>query len=181
MTSRLVVLLLVGCGQLSPAMPPPPLPLPPLPSPVDGGEPQPEPAPTALALSVGTGRRGAMLPFVDGQVLSLQRGCQGSQHIFTSFRVVNAAAGLVRVKVRVVRTSDGETVSVPVDVRLPLEPDPLQMPEAAVITGLTPVVEVPRDVLGKEVEVRVELEDAGGAMASGSMRGTAQWGPDSCG
>jgi hypothetical protein len=167
------LLLLTACGQ------PPELNLPPSEDPIDGGA--GELIPAALELSVGTGQRGVLAPWVDGQGLVLQRGCQGSQHIFTSFRVVNASAGLVRTRISVVRVTDGVLVSVPIDVRLPLERDPLQMAEAGVITGLTPVIEVPRDVLGQNVEIRVELEDALGAKATGSVRGVVSWGADGCG
>ncbi|MBM4380458.1 MAG: hypothetical protein FJ086_14380 [Deltaproteobacteria bacterium] len=116
-----------------------------------------------------------------GEGLLMQRGCQGAQHIFTSVRIFQPTPGTANVRVRVVRVSDGLEVSVPLDVTLPLEDDPQGQPGIGAITGLTPVMEVPKEVLGKEVSVHVSVTDAGGALGSGVMTGTVSWGPDSCG
>jgi hypothetical protein len=161
---------LLACG-----MPPPPMTPPDDVATDDAGV----RAAVALDLSIGTGARGAFVPARSGSLL-LQRGCQGSQHIFTSVRLVGAATGLVRVKVTVVRLDDGMVVSVPIDVRLRPDQDPLS-DAAGLLTGLTPVIEVPRDVLMRDVEVRVEVTDEAGSRAAGVMRGKVTWGPDSCG
>lgn len=131
-------------------------------------------------VAIGTGSRGLFIPHEQGATLPLQRGCQGSQHIFTSVRILGAATGLVRVRVDIVRADDDAGVSVPIDVRLTPEPDSLS-DLASRVTGLTPVVEVPRDVLGAEAIVRVSVEDESGALDTAEMRGVVAWGPDSCG
>jgi hypothetical protein len=138
-------------------------------------------APLGLTVEVGTGPRGTAQAVAAGEGLLLQRGCQGAQHIFTSVRIYQPARGAANVRVRVVRDSDGLEVSVPLDVTLPLEEDPQRLPGFGAITGLTPVIEVPKEVLGKEVSVHVSVTDAAGALGAGKMTGTVSWGPDSCG
>jgi hypothetical protein len=137
--------------------------------------------PLGLTVEVGTGPRGTAQAVAAGEGLLLQRGCQGAQHIFTSVRMVQPAPGPANVRVRIVRVVDGLEVSVPLDVTLPLEADPRGQPGIGAITGLTPVIEVPKEVLGKEVSVDVSVTDAAGARGSGAMTGTVSWGPDSCG
>jgi hypothetical protein len=161
----------------------------PTPGAVDGGTDTgardaaaPEVLPTAtLSMQAGIGEPGVFRSAPrDGSPLELQRGCQGAQHIFTSIRVVHAKGELGRVSIQVVRAADGAMVSVPLDLRLPLEADDVS-PLARRITGLTPVIEVPRDVLDQVVEVKVRFEDAEGHSATSSFQGPVVWGPDSCG
>jgi hypothetical protein len=133
-----------------------------------------------FALRVGTGTPGTFEPHEDGAVLLLQRGCQGSQHIFTSLLAEGARGATGRAEIGVYRADDGRLVSAPLDVRLPFEPDP-SSGAARRITGLTPVIEVPGDVLEREVEVRAALTDDEGRRASATMRGPVRWGLDSCG
>lgn len=133
-----------------------------------------------FALRVGTGAPGTFEPHDDGAVLLLQRGCQGSQHVFTSLLAEGARGASGRVEIGVYRADDGALVSVPLDVRLPFEPDP-SSGTARRITGLTPVIEVPNDVLEREVEVRATLTDDEGRRSSAAMRGPVRWGLDSCG
>jgi hypothetical protein len=115
----------------------------------------------------------------DGETLRLQRGCQGSQHVFTSLRVFGARDERLRVQVRIQRAADEQVVSAPLDLRLPTEEDP--EPGFVRITGLTPVIEAPRDVLGKEVIVSGSVQEQDGAAATATLRGLVEWGPDSCG
>lgn len=135
---------------------------------------------STLKLAVGLGEPGAFVPPLPAEPFALQRGCQGAQHVFTSLRIRGAKGKLARVEVRVHRADDEALVSVPMDVRLPLEPDAWS-DTAARITGLTPVIETPSEVLGREVVIRVALTDESGARAEGSIRGTVAWGTDSCG
>jgi len=141
---------------------------------------EPDGAVAALNVAIGTGEPGVFLPAVDGATLDLQRGCQGSQHIFTSVRVAGASGFYARVSVQIVRVDDGAPVSVPFDVRLPFEVDPLS-DRVRRVTGLTPVIEVPSDVLERAVEVRVIVSDELGESAHATMRGMVRWGADSCG
>lgn len=136
--------------------------------------------PLPFAIAVGLGEPGAYLPPLPDETLLLQRGCQGAQHVFTAIRARGTKGALARVEVRVFRTRDGVLVSVPLDVRLPYEPDPYSTGIKR-ITGLTPVIEVPGDVVGDAVEVRVAVTDDGGERAEGLVRGRVEWGPDSCG
>lgn len=134
---------------------------------------------TPLSVQVGTGQMGSFRQVEPGQGLLLQRGCQGSQHIFTGVRVWGAE-GPLQIHVSILRSEDRVLASVPLEVRLPAERDP-QEATALRITGLTPVIEVPRDVLDRKVEVLVKLTDAKGRSGAGLMAGVVSWGPDSCG
>lgn len=149
----------------------------------DGGErpatPGPELGP-AVRLAVGVGEPTVFLPTVSGEPLLLQRGCQGAQHVFTSLRILDPADAVARVSVSIHRVEDDRLVSVPVDVRLPLEPDPFS-DRVRRITGLTPVVEVPSDVVGREVEIRATYTTEAGEAFTANLRGTVRWGTDSCG
>jgi hypothetical protein len=136
-------------------------------------------APDALEIAVGTGEPGTFAAVGEGATLSLQRGCQGAQHVFTSVRVLRPNGDLGRVRVAIHRLDDDALVSVPLDVRIPFERDPAD-DDRRRITGLTPVVEVPRDVLGREVIVRVVISDEAGRSGRGAMRGRVEWGLDSC-
>ena len=138
----------------------------------------PDAGAVGLALAVGTGAQGDFVPHEDGQTLRLQRGCQGSQHVFTSVRVNDAMGTRIVVGVRIVRVADGLLVSVPLELRLPFDPD--APPGVRQITGLTPVVEDPADVLDQEVRVEVFVRDDSGAEARGVMRGRAAWGNTAC-
>lgn len=133
-----------------------------------------------FAIAVGLGEPGAYLPSLPDETLLLQRGCQGAQHVFTAIRARGAKGALARIEVRVLRSQDGMLVSVPLDVRLPYEPDPFSAGLKR-ITGLTPVIEVPGDVVGNQVEIRVAVTDDGGERAEGLVRGKVEWGADSCG
>jgi len=138
----------------------------------------PDAGTVGLAVTVGTGALGEFVPHEDGQTLRLQRGCQGSQHVFTSVRVNGAAGARITVGVRIVRVSDGLLVSVPFELRLPFDAD--APPGVRQITGLTPVIEDPADVLDQEVRVEVFVRDDSGAEARGAMRGPAAWGTTAC-
>lgn len=137
------------------------------------------PAASSLQVQVGIGERGMFQPARDGETLRLQRGCQGSQHIFTSLHIQPVAPGPLQVSVTVLRQADAAVVSTPLSLRLASEPT--SDPQAVQITGLTPVIEVPRDVLGREVLIRAQVEASDGARGEGQLRGTVEWGLDSCG
>lgn len=146
----------------------------------DADRPGGEPADGAgLVVEIGAGAPGVFAPVAPGATLLLQRGCQGAQHVFTSLRARGAARGPLRVAVVITRSDDRQVVSVPLDLRLPAEPDPTDA-AAARVTGLTPVVEVPRDVIGREVIVDGAVTDEAGRRGAAQLRGVVQWGPDSC-
>lgn len=136
--------------------------------------------PAALDVRVGGGSTGTFQEVIPGAALLLQRGCQGSQHIFTALRARGAAPGALRVSVSVHRSADGALVSVPLDVRLTPEPDPDEA-DAVRLTGLTPVIEAPREVLGQEVTLTARVSDSARRRGEASLRGVVRWGPDSCG
>ncbi|RYZ61736.1 MAG: hypothetical protein EOP08_13120 [Proteobacteria bacterium] len=167
---------------------------PPAPTPTTRPAPEPGLAPDAGAapdaeappltpgkpFAAGIGEPTIFIPVVAGDVLLLQRGCQGAQHIFTSLRMLDPGQDVGRVAVSVHRESDGLLVSVPLDVRLPLEADPFS-DRVRRVTGLTPVIEVPSDVVDQAVEVRATFTTDAGAVHSASFRGVVRWGTDSCG
>ncbi len=132
-----------------------------------------------LAVRVGTGGVGRFDAPEDG-VLRLQRGCQGAQHVFTSVRIegVSEVEGF-ELRVTIHRRRDGALVSVPLVVRLPLEADP-DVAGAVRATGLTPVVESPRDVLDEASELRVEVLADDGRSGRASLEGVVKWGADAC-
>ncbi len=135
--------------------------------------------PAVVELQLGTGSHGVFAAHQNGDVLRLQRGCQGAQHIFTSLRVKSPGSGLFHVSIKIFRSEDRKLVSVPIDLRLPAEPDP--EPGFVRITGLTPVVEVPRDVIGKSVQVEGIIELPNSQSGQATMSGSVEWGLDSCG
>lgn len=132
-----------------------------------------------LRLAIGVGEAGQFVPSAAGSILALQRGCQGAQHVFTSLRLrgFSGTHALVRLVIR--RTEDQLPVSVPVASMLPVEDDPLS-DSALRLTGLTPVIEAPRDVLGRSVDVEATVTAPNGDSATASLTGIVEWGPDSC-
>jgi hypothetical protein len=146
----------------------------------DGGPNAPPAFSPGARFAVGTGEPTIFVPPVAGEVIRLQRGCQGAQHIFTSLRILDATETFARVGVAVHRVDDGALVSVPLDVRLPLETDPFS-DRVRRVTGLTPVVESPADVVGQRVEVRATYTTDSGEVFQAAFSGVVQWGTDSCG
>jgi hypothetical protein len=134
--------------------------------------------PEAQRMEVGTGDRGRFVAISDGGALSLQRGCQGSQHVFTSVRAWGMTGARLLIRAEIMRVRDGEVVSIPLSLRLPL--DELNDVGARQITGLTPVVADPVDVVGEQVELRASVEDESGAIVADARRGVVRWGADSC-
>lgn len=134
--------------------------------------------PEAQRVEVGTGDGGRFVAISDGGALSLQRGCQGSQHVFTSVRAWGMTGSRLLIRAEIVRVRDGEVVSIPLSLRLPL--DERNDVGARQITGLTPVVADPVDVVGEQVELRASVEDEVGAIAADARRGVVRWGADSC-
>ncbi|HJL18242.1 MAG TPA: hypothetical protein RMH99_21440 [Sandaracinaceae bacterium LLY-WYZ-13_1] len=141
-------------------------------TPDDAGDAPPE-------LELQTGEPGRWVPFEDGDEVLLQRGCQGSQHVYVSARVRGAAEGPVRLSLTVRRLRDGEVVSLPFELRLPFE----ARPEGGwrQETGLTPVVPVPADVLDEEVSIEGRVTDEAGRSGEAVRRARVVWGPDACG
>jgi hypothetical protein len=136
-------------------------------------------AAAGLALELQTGEPGAFRPFEDGDVLRLQRGCQGSQHVFVSARVRGASEGPITLTLTIRRRSDGEPVSLPFELRLPFDERP--SPDSRQETGLTPIVPVPGEVLGQEVTIEGRATDESGAEGRAVRYGIVRWGPDACG
>lgn len=134
---------------------------------------------SGLLVRAGTGGPGRF-DAPEGAVLRLQRGCQGAQHVFTSVRVEGAAAEEpFELRVTIHRKRDRALVSVPLVVRVPLEADP-EVSGAVRATGLTPVVESPRDVLDEAAELRVEVLADDGRAGRAMLEGVVKWGPDAC-
>jgi hypothetical protein len=139
----------------------------------------PGPDGAGLVVRAGTGGPGRF-DAPEGGVLRLQRGCQGAQHVFTSVRVEGAAPEEpFELRVTIHRKLDGALVSVPLVVKVPLEADP-EVAGAVRATGLTPVVESPRDVLDEAAELRVEVLADDGREGRAVLEGVVKWGPDAC-
>ncbi len=87
--------------------------------------------------------------------------------------------GSLQVSVTVSRQADGVVVSAPLSLRLPAEPS--DDPHAVQLTGLTPVIEAPRDVVGHEATIRAKVTSSDGTHGEDPLQGTVAWGLDSCG
>lgn len=135
--------------------------------------------PLGPEVEVGTGRPGTWTPFADGDVVRLQRGCQGAQHIFVSVRVRGASEGAITISLSVRRTSDDERVTAPYDVRLPFAV--LTPTGEREETGLMAVVFLASEVIGEEVWIDASIVDSAGSGASMRRRAVIAWGPDDCG
>jgi hypothetical protein len=129
-----------------------------------------------LRLVLGTGAPGAFATVTNGQQLPLQRGCQGSQHIFFSLRAWGVTQARPRLTLAI-EDGSGRQVSSPYSLQLPFEP--VANADFVQWTGLTPVVEEPGDVVGKTVTLRARIDD-GATNTSDERTITVQWGPDAC-
>tara|TARA_B100001750_G_scaffold233790_1_gene234413 strand:+ start:1067 stop:1567 length:501 start_codon:yes stop_codon:yes gene_type:complete len=136
----------------------------------DGG-----PAPT---IEIQTGAPGEYLEFADGDEVLLQRGCQGSQHVFVSVRGRGFEGEKLEVQLELEREDDRTVVSLPLHLRLDfMEDAPVGVRQA---TGLTLVVPDPGDVVGERVVIRGTLVDPAGRTATQERPAVVRWGPDSC-
>jgi hypothetical protein len=149
---------------------------------VDGGRVEtrdgsPDAGQPALRLVLGTGAPGIFLDIVNGQRLLLQRGCQGSQHIYFSLRAWGVTQPRPRVSLVVVEDGASRSLSAPYSLQLPFES--VGGADFVQWTGLTPVVEEPADVVGKTVKLRARIDD-GTASASDERTVRVEWGPDAC-
>ncbi len=127
-----------------------------------------------LRLLLGTGAAGKFVEVTNGQQLSLQRGCQGSQHIFFSLRAWGVTQARPRLTL-IIEDSASRQVSSPYSLPLPFE----AVGDFVQWTGLTPVVEDPSNVVGKTVTLRARIDD-GPSNASDERTVSVQWGPDAC-
>jgi hypothetical protein len=133
----------------------------------------------AAHIEIGTGDPGSFRTVTDGQQVLLQRGCQGAQHIFFALRWSGiASAEPPWITLTVVRDEDEMVVSSPYSLRLA----PMTIRDGlAEITGLTPVIEEPRLVVGQRVRMRARVEDSTrSTRVESERRVDVQWGPDSC-
>jgi hypothetical protein len=133
----------------------------------------------APSVELATGGPGEFVPVTDGQQVLLHRGCQGSQHVFFSLRTGGIAfAEAPWITLSVLREEDRRVVSSRYELRLPLT---ARGDGSGEITGLTPVIEEPRDVVGQAVVMVAVVEDATRSVrAEAQRRVTVAWGPDSC-
>ncbi|MBL8678140.1 MAG: hypothetical protein JNK05_03200 [Myxococcales bacterium] len=133
----------------------------------------------AATLELGTGDPGIFRSVTDGQQVLLQRGCQGAQHIFFALRGEGfSITEAPRLELSVVREEDGAVVSSPYSLRLA----PMVVRDGvAEWTGLTPVIEEPRLVVGRSARMRATIEDASRTVrVTVERRVSVVWGPDSC-
>jgi hypothetical protein len=98
--------------------------------------------------------------------------------VLTAVRAWGMTGARLIVRAEIMRVRDSAVVSVPLSLRLAL--DETNDVGARQITGLTPVVADPVDVVGEQVELRASVEDETGAIAADARRGVVRWGADSC-
>jgi hypothetical protein len=135
------------------------------------------PEPPTIQLELGTGQQ--FTPVADGDALRLQRGCQGSQHVFVSLRAWGLPSEPVFVELSLTRTEDEQRVSRPYRVRYlfaqgsePNAPDELP--------GLLLAVPTADEAVGKAVRLSAMVETDSGQRGTDSRTGTVEWGPDAC-
>lgn len=123
------------------------------------GEPEPEPVDTGWAsegtldLRLGTGEAD-WTPIVDGQTLDLESGSQGLQHVVLSLRSTTLPAGRHITRLTLL---EGEEVRVePPQVTAEF----FALGEAVVAPGLLLVIAEPDAVLGRELSLRAEIQQA---------------------
>jgi hypothetical protein len=134
---------------------------------------------TEPSVELATGGPGEFSTVTDGQQVLLQRGCQGSQHVFFSLRARGIPFEQAPwITLSVLREEDQRAVSSRYELRLPLT---ARSDGSGEITGLTPVIEEPRAVIGRAVVMVAVVEDASRTVrAEARRRVTVAWGPDSC-
>ena len=132
-------------------------------------------------LDVGTGGVGTFEPLSDGQTAYLARGCQGSQHVWISLRAANIDLQPAIINLLFERDSDGETVSIPLQVRLRFEV--VDGEDYEELTGLALVVPDADALLGLPITLRARVAEnlPGGVAVTAERRLTVQWGDEICG
>lgn len=129
-----------------------------------------------LRMEVGTGARDAFRSFEEGETLLLQRGLQGSQHVYVSLRIRDAAAGPLEFVIEIRRERDGEVVGGPYGH--PVEMHRMLDANTGEVSGLTPIVPYPDEILDEDVQIRVSVTDAEERSVTVTRHAHIVWGPD---
>lgn len=136
-----------------------------------------EEAGPAARMELGTGRQ--FTPLAEGATLRLQRGCQGSQHVFVSLRGRGLPSTPLMVELALTRTRDARVVSLPYRTRLPFTPG-ASADAPAELTGLLLVVPEPDEAVGESVWLSATVQPESGDTLKDERSGTLQWGADTC-
>ncbi|AKU92394.1 hypothetical protein [Vulgatibacter incomptus] len=131
-----------------------------------------------LAFELGTGVS-SFVPLADGDLLYLQRGFQGGQHVYVAIRASGVSdPECLRLKMALYRADDGRRVSVLFDMDLYYSPDPQGPPPDGVYewTGLLLAVPNPDDVLDVPLRLEAELQQEGGGRPKEAREVTVEWG-----
>jgi hypothetical protein len=137
--------------------------------PLDGGPP--------AVLHLGEGEL-AYREIVDGDVLLLARGCQGSQHVFVTLRTEHMDPRGMIVRLTLERESDGELVSMDFQLRLSFTVDPAE--GFAQLTGIKLPIPEPESGIGHPLIFRVSVEDRDGTSVDAERRVEIAWGTQIC-
>ena len=123
---------------------------------------------------MGTGRQRYM-PLFDGDIMYLELGHQGLQHVLVSIRLMGLPQGRYVVDFQLVR-EDAVAVSEPARVRLPFAE--LSDGSGAELLGYTLVVADPVLGVGHDAILRVAIEGPEGGIGMAERRVHVEWAPD---
>ena len=123
---------------------------------------------------MGTGRQRYM-PLFDEDIMYLELGHQGLQHVLVSIRLMGLPQGRYVVDFQLVR-EDAGAVSEPARVRLPFTE--LSDGSGAELLGYTLVVADPVLGVGHDAVLRVAVEGPDGGIGMAERRVHVEWAPD---
>jgi len=136
---------------------------------------EPEVAPVpSFDVTLGTGRN-SHVALADGDILYLEYGNQGLQHVLVSIRIADLPQARYRVDFSLVR-DDGVAISEPAWVRVPFA----AVPDGAGVelTGYQLVVIDPALGIGRNATLRVVVEGPDGGLGWDERGVRVEWAPD---
>jgi hypothetical protein len=127
--------------------------------------------PTAMPrLELGTGED-RFVPVADGDVLPMERGFQGLQHVWVSVRAHDFDPDRAIVALALTGEVDGTEVTDPQRLRLPFELGD----GYAERVGMQLVVPEPDLALNRDLQLSVAVENRAGVAAAAEVRVRVQW------
>jgi len=127
----------------------------------------------SFGVVLGTGRN-RLMPLSDGDVLYLELGHQGLQHVLVSIRLSGLPQDRYVVDFQLIR-DDGIAVSEPARVRLPFVA--LSDGSGVELLGYTLVVVEPALGIGRDAVLRVSVEGPNGEFGRDERRVRVEWAP----
>ena len=141
----------------------------------------PRPDGSTAQIEIGTGDIGDYTTVMEGDTALLVRGSQGGQHVWVGLRAWNLDTAPALIRLLLERDEDGETVTIPFQVRLSFQDDVPAGSAFTQISGLALTVPDADDVLGRRVTLRARVSEnrTGGTMADTFISNLlVDWDPD---